>query len=107
MPHPSSARAGVAYDVTIGKSLHHTLRYSFKPSSIDATKRGKLNVRGPSVELKMPSTNGGSVVFAGKSSEHKSSEYMLVCRKGEWTLERLGHNILNLKAEREEKKAVL
>ena len=102
-------RAGVKYEVAIGESVrrpdsaagHHTLRYSFKPSSADYTKTAKLKISGQSAEVRVPSTGGKEIVFNGKADAHKKTEFVLICdADGAWRLERLGQSIKNLKAER-------
>ena len=100
---PFSVRLGASFSGV--KKAHSTMRYSFKPSSADWTRQGRISVDGPAVEVRVPSASGGSasVVFRGKADAHKATECVLMCRDGQWTLERLRLNILNLKAEREEK----
>jgi hypothetical protein len=105
----SEPRRDVAYPVRLGASFgagqasHHSLRYSFKPSSADFSRRGKVLVRGPAAEARVPGeTAEKSFVFRGKAETHKASECVLVCRDGSWTLERLHYKVLHLKAERSE-----
>ena len=101
---------GASHELVLGRSFragaaatHATMRYSFKPSSVEWRRRGHLSVRGPAVEVRMPKTGGGTVVLRGKADAHKASECLLICRAdGQWVLERLGSNFLQLQAEREE-----
>ena len=100
------------HEVRLGASFraaappaHHTLRYSFKPSSADFTRRGRLEVRGGAVDMCVPSKGAADpLAFSGKVDSHKGSECVLICRGGRWTLERLHLNVRNLKAERPEPK---
>ena len=81
----------------------HTLRYSFKPSSSDWTKRGRVAISGQVATLKQPAVSGnGDITFRGKAEEHRATDCLLVCDSdGRWTLERMKRNVKDLKAERE------
>lgn len=108
MPPPRTiATPGTSYDVELGDSFahggkgHHTLRYSFKPAHVKWAERGKLSVRGDGVEVSMPAAcKEGSIVFQGRAASAKTSECLLVYRNGQWTLERVGSNFINLKVSR-------
>ena len=105
-----ASRRHSSHQVTVGASFgaaaaatHHTLRYSFKPTSVQWAQRGSLAIRGEGATLTMPATSAsGTVVFRGKVGPPKTSECVLICRDGRWTLERLRSNFLHLKAERED-----
>lgn len=108
MPARNAIKEGIAYDVELGASFrggvatHHTLRYSFKPPTADYTQRGRVSINGAAVEIKVPTKSSSPVVFRGKNDAHRSSECLLVCRGGKWTLERLDKSMRELRAEREE-----
>ena len=105
-----ASRRHISHEVSVGASFgkadaatHHTLRYSFKPTNVQWAKRGSLAIRGEGATLTMPATSAsGSLVFRGKVAPPKTSECVLICRDGKYTLERLRSNVLHLKAERED-----
>ena len=68
----------------------------------DYTQRGRVSINGAAVEIKVPTKPSSPVVFRGKNDAHRSSECLLVCRGGKWTLERLDKSMRELRAEREE-----
>ena len=102
--------AGKAYEVAVGTSFrrqgaqskYHTLRYNFKPATVQQARKGKLTLDSSDVELVVPQTSGGGhVTFLGNSESHKETDCVLLCGKdGAWRIERLSRNIKNLKAER-------
>mmetsp|Transcript_16897 Transcript_16897/g.43385 ORF Transcript_16897/g.43385 Transcript_16897/m.43385 type:complete len:146 (-) Transcript_16897:162-599(-) len=84
-----------------GPSLH-TLRYAFKPESVDRAKSGWLRIasRG-AVELRVP-TASRDVIFNGHEEEYKTTELVLIRDShGAWRLERLTRNVKNLTVARE------
>ena len=106
--------SSVAHEVALGKSwsrkpkgglLFTTLRYSFKPSSVNWKAKGKLDVSGQKADVTMPSISGAAskTVFTGSTDAHKTTTCMLIQdRDGTWRLERMNYNIKNLKTERDQ-----
>ncbi|XP_041858491.1 ELL-associated factor 2 [Melanotaenia boesemani] len=80
------------------KSAFHTVRYDFKPASIDTTCEGELEVgKGEQVTITLPNLEGSSVpvtVFKGSKRPYMKECILIVNHDtGEYRLEKLNSNI--------------
>ncbi|XP_040574028.1 uncharacterized protein [Lepeophtheirus salmonis] len=107
--------SGEVRELNIGSSFRenstfHTIRYDFKPASVDPSKMGVLSVGGDSnssVSVNVPHMNGtGNTHFGGHAKESNKRECILIfdAETGEFTLEKISSQIL-LKKTRPEKGA--
>jgi len=101
----------VEHSLKIGKSFekkndaaYHSIRYDFKPGSIDESKEGSLEVEeNSSVAVTLPHTDGfGSTIYKGSAKPANSKDCILIIdwETGELRLERVSNQIL-LKKTRE------
>jgi len=100
-----------SHSLKIGKSFeknnataYHSIRYDFKPSSIDESREGSLEVEEKSsVSVTLPHTDGlGSTNFKGSAKPANNKDCVLIIdwETGEFRLERVSNQIL-LKKTRE------
>ncbi|XP_028250330.1 ELL-associated factor 2 [Parambassis ranga] len=80
------------------KSAFHTVRYDFKPASIDTTCEGELEVgKGEQVTITLPNLEGSSApvtVFKGSKRPYMKECILIVNHDtGEYRLEKLNSNI--------------
>ncbi|KAF3694583.1 ELL-associated factor 2 [Channa argus] len=80
------------------KSAYHTVRYDFKPASIDTTCEGELEVgKGEQVTITLPNLEGSSTpvtVFKGSKRPYMKECILIVNHDtGEYRLEKLNSNI--------------
>lgn len=80
------------------KSAYHTVRYDFKPASIDTTCEGELEVgKGEQVTITLPNLEGSSApvtVFKGSKRPYMKECILIVNHDtGEYRLEKLNSNI--------------
>ncbi|XP_069011075.1 ELL-associated factor 2 [Embiotoca jacksoni] len=80
------------------KSAYHTVRYDFKPASIDTTCEGDLEVgKGEQVTITLPNLEGSSApvtVFKGSKRPYMKECILIVNHDtGEYRLEKLNSNI--------------
>ncbi|XP_040025992.1 ELL-associated factor 2 [Gasterosteus aculeatus] len=80
------------------KSGYHTVRYDFKPASIDTTCEGELEVgKGEQVTITLPNLEGSSTpvtVFKGSKRPYMKECILIVNHDtGEYRLEKLNSNI--------------
>ncbi|XP_034741239.1 ELL-associated factor 2 isoform X2 [Etheostoma cragini] len=80
------------------KSGYHTVRYDFKPASIDTTCEGELEVgKGEQVTITLPNLEGSSApvtVFKGSKRPYMKECILIVNHDtGEYRLEKLNSNI--------------
>lgn len=80
------------------KSAFHTVRYDFKPASIDTTCEGELEVgKGEQVTITLPNLEGSSApvtVFKGSKRPYTKECILIVNHDtGEYRLEKLSNNI--------------
>ncbi|RVE58351.1 hypothetical protein OJAV_G00208570 [Oryzias javanicus] len=80
------------------KSAYHTVRYDFKPASIDTTCEGNLEVgKGEQVTITLPNLEGSSAqvtVFKGSKRPYMKECILIVNHDtGEYRLEKLNSNI--------------
>ncbi|XP_029937333.1 ELL-associated factor 2 [Myripristis murdjan] len=80
------------------KSAYHTVRYDFKPASIDTTCEGELDVgKGEQVTITLPNLEGSSApvtVFKGSKRPYMKECILIVNHDtGEYRLEKLNSNI--------------
>ncbi|KAK7882673.1 hypothetical protein WMY93_028847 [Mugilogobius chulae] len=80
------------------KSAYHTVRYDFKPASIDTTCEGELEVgKGEQVTITLPNLEGSSApvtVFKGSKRPYMKECILIVNHDtGEYRLEKLSSNI--------------
>ncbi|XP_056267009.1 ELL-associated factor 2, partial [Pseudoliparis swirei] len=80
------------------KSGFHTVRYDFKPASIDTTCEGELEVgKGEQVTITLPNLEGSSApvtVFKGSKRPYMKECILIVNHDtGEYRLEKLNSNI--------------
>ncbi|XP_054643788.1 ELL-associated factor 2 [Dunckerocampus dactyliophorus] len=80
------------------KSAFHTVRYDFKPASIDTTCEGELEVgKGEQVTITLPNLEGSSTpvtVFKGSKRSYMKECILIVNHDtGEYRLEKLSSNI--------------
>ncbi|KAK9537141.1 hypothetical protein VZT92_004780 [Zoarces viviparus] len=80
------------------KSGYHTVRYDFKPASIDTTREGELEVgKGEQVTITLPNLEGSSApltVFKGSKRPYMKECILIVNHDtGEYRLEKLNSNI--------------
>nr|XP_057938791.1 ELL-associated factor 2 [Doryrhamphus excisus] len=80
------------------KSAFHTVRYDFKPASIDTTCEGELEVgKGEQVTITLPNLEGSSApvtVFKGSKRSYMKECILIVNHDtGEYRLEKLSSNI--------------
>ncbi|XP_057709141.1 ELL-associated factor 2 [Corythoichthys intestinalis] len=80
------------------KSAYHTVRYDFKPASIDTAREGDLEVgKGEQVTITLPNLEGSSApvtVFKGSKRSYMKECILIVNHDtGEYRLEKLSSNI--------------
>ncbi|KAF7215358.1 ELL-associated factor 2 [Nothobranchius furzeri] len=80
------------------KSSYHTVRYDFKPASIDTACEGELEVgKGDQVKITLPNLEGSSApvtVFSGSKRPYMKECILIVNHDtGEYRLEKLNSNI--------------
>ncbi|XP_051260285.1 ELL-associated factor 2 [Dicentrarchus labrax] len=80
------------------RSAYHTVRYDFKPASIDTTCEGELEVgKGEQVTITLPNLEGSSApvtVFKGSKRPYMKECILIVNHDtGEYRLEKLNSNI--------------
>lgn len=80
------------------KSAYHTVRYDFKPASIDTTCEGELEVgKGEQVTITLPNLEGSNApvtVFKGSKRPYMKECILIVNHDtGEYRLEKLNSNI--------------
>lgn len=80
------------------KSAYHTVRYDFKPASIDTTCEGELEVgKGEQVTITLPNLEGSTApvtVFKGSKRPYMKECILIVNHDtGEYRLEKLNSNI--------------
>ncbi|XP_026152279.1 LOW QUALITY PROTEIN: ELL-associated factor 2 [Mastacembelus armatus] len=88
------------------KSAYHTVRYDFKPASIDTTCEGELEVgKGEQVTITLPNLEGSSApvtVFKGSKRSYMKECILIVNHDtGEYRLEKLNSNIVVKKTRAE------
>lgn len=88
------------------KSGYHTVRYDFKPASIDTTCEGELEVgKGEQVTITLPNLEGSSApvtVFKGSKRPYMKECILIVNHDtGEYRLEKLSSNIVVKKTRAE------
>lgn len=88
------------------KSGYHTVRYDFKPASIDTTCEGELEVgKGEQVTITLPNLEGSSApvtVFKGSKRPYMKECILIVNHDtGEYRLEKLNSNIVVKKTRAE------
>lgn len=91
-------KIGKSFEKKNGGSLFHTVRYDFKPVSVDEERRGVLEVKeNNSVGISLPHVDGsGQTNYKGniKSANTKDCVLIIDHETGELTLERLSNQIL-------------
>ncbi|XP_028292853.1 ELL-associated factor 2 [Gouania willdenowi] len=80
------------------KSAYHTVRYDFKPASIDTTCEGELEVgKGEQVTITLPNLEGSSApvtIFKGSKRPYMKECILIVNHDtGEYRLEKINSNI--------------
>ena len=108
MPPPTKGTHAVA----LGESLRGrgrsselvSMRYTFKPTSADWSRPGKLRLSGRAAELEVASleSSAPATLFSGTCDEAKETECLLLCdSSGQWRIERIHKHIKNLRPQRE------
>lgn len=93
------------------RTVFHTIKYDFKPASVDVNKPASLEVGGnKQVTVTVPHLDGSGVpntVFKGNQRDYTKKECVLIIDRvtGEITLEKLNSNV-QVKKTRTENKAV-
>jgi ELL-associated factor len=83
----------------------HTIRYDFKPASLDPSKSGVLAVTENSLNVKVPHSNGSTETnYSGHCTDSSQKECVLIIDQttGEITLEKLSSH-MRLKKTRQER----
>eukprot|EP00897_Mesotaenium_endlicherianum_P003067 jgi/Mesen1/2789/ME000170S01895 len=110
----SSPKNEVWYPLVLGDSLrsdtgtkHYTLRYDFKPASIDNTRPGSMRIGTEnivSVELSNNQAGKPRVAFVGHHEQCKDQEGIIIFDGKQFHLERLHYSIKNLKHVRNDER---
>uniref|UniRef100_A0A336LNR2 Ell-associated factor Eaf n=1 Tax=Culicoides sonorensis TaxID=179676 RepID=A0A336LNR2_CULSO len=103
--HP--LKLGSSFNNAPSRETFHTIKYDFKPASVDTSKPGKLDVSSNyQVTVTVPHLEGSGVpntVFKGPTREYSKKDCLLIINRdtNEITLERLTCNV-NVKKTRSE-----
>jgi len=79
-----------------------TLRYAFKPASVDETKQGVLSKDGDSIVVELPTMNGEKTVLRGGTTKPKETECLLIWDGKTLKLEPMTTQVVELRHSREE-----
>jgi len=105
-PGAHQLKIGKSFEKKGGNSVFHSIRYDFKPVSVDEEKMGMLEVQeNRSVSVTLPHVDGhGATNYKGNAKPANTKECVLIIdhETGELTLERISNQIM-LKKTRPEK----
>eukprot|EP00092_Neocalanus_flemingeri_P103540 GFUD01132524.1.p1 GENE.GFUD01132524.1~~GFUD01132524.1.p1 ORF type:complete len:449 (+),score=148.41 GFUD01132524.1:71-1417(+) len=105
-PGAHQLKIGKSFEKKGGNSVYHSIRYDFKPVSVDEDRMGKLEVQeNKSVSVTLPHIDGhGATNYKGNAKPANTKDCILVIdhETGELTLERISNQIM-LKKTRAEK----
>ncbi|XP_055593151.1 ell-associated factor Eaf isoform X2 [Uranotaenia lowii] len=110
-PEVRELKLGASFTNPAPRTVYHTLKYDFKPASVDVNKTATLEVStNKQVTVTVPHLDGSGVpntVFKGNQRDYSKKECVLIYDKitGEYTLERL-HSNVQVKKTRTENKVV-
>jgi len=105
-PGAHQLKIGKSFEKKGGNSVYHSIRYDFKPVSVDEDRMGKLEVQeNKSVSVTLPHIDGhGATNYKGNAKPANTKDCILIIdhETGELTLERISNQIM-LKKTRAEK----
>jgi len=105
-PGAHQLKIGKSFEKKGGNSVYHSIRYDFKPVSVDEDRMGKLEVQeNKSVSVTLPHIDGhGATNYKGNAKPANTKDCILIIdhETGELTLERISNQIM-LKKTRPEK----
>jgi len=105
-PGAHQLKIGKSFEKKGGNSVYHSIRYDFKPVSVDEERKGTLEVQeNKSVSVTLPHIDGhGATNYKGNATPAKTKDCILIIdhETGELTLERISNQIM-LKKTRPEK----
>jgi len=98
-------KIGKSFEKKGGNSVYHSIRYDFKPVSVDEERKGVLEVQdNKSVTVTLPHVDGmGQTNYKGNAKPANSKECILIIdhETGELTLERISNQIMVKKTRHE------
>ncbi|XP_052794451.1 ELL-associated factor 1-like [Mya arenaria] len=100
---PHELKFGSSFDSKQNGAQYHSIRYDFKPASVDTSREANLEIgEGHHVTLTVPNVDGSGIVYKGnKRPVQKECVLIIDHDTGTFTLERLSNNI-NVKKTRSE-----
>jgi len=105
-PGAHQLKIGKSFEKKGGNSVYHSIRYDFKPVSVDEERKGTLEVQeNKSVSVTLPHIDGhGATNYKGNAKPANTKDCILIIdhETGELTLERISNQIM-LKKTRPEK----
>lgn len=103
---PHTLKIGKSFENNKGGSKYHSIRYDFKPNSIDEERMGSLEVKErQGVSVQLPHSDGvGQTLYKGNAETAPTKDCVLIIdhETGELTLERISNKIM-VKKTRQEK----
>lgn len=104
-PGPHALKIGKSFEKKGGNSVYHSIRYDFKPNSIDEERKGLLEVKEKqSVTVQLPHNDGvGQTNYKGNAETAPTRDCVLIIdhETGELTLERISNKIMVKKTRTE------